>query len=694
MSVSIGNAVFVSYASQDAEAARRICEALRAAGVEVWFDQNELVGGDAWDAKIRGQIAACALFVPLISANTQARREGYFRLEWKLAAQRTHMMSERNAFVLPVVIDDTRDADGDVPGEFKAVQWTRLMGGETPPAFVTRVQKLLGGTSAPTAAVAPPAPTSVGSPRASKSRLPVGLAAALIIGVLFFIGYRATRPLVTEPAVAPKVAADVKAGAAPATAPFAASNDKSVAVLPFENRSGDKGDEYFSDGISDELLNVLGRVAGLRVVARTSAFSFKGKNVTAHEIGRALNVAHLVEGSVQRVGTRVRIMARLIRAESGDQVWSDRFDTEAKDIFAAQDEIANAIARQLSLTLGAPARPAKTVNPEAHRLVLEGRYFYNARTPKGFSAAEEAFTRAIGLAPDFAEAHAGLGFNLVTRASYNEIDGFPINPGEMARGEQAALRSIELDPSLPDGYSALGYGLLNDGNFGEAERRLLQTIALNSNSAVARKVLGLIYSCTGRLELAIVEHEKADSLDPLNDQNILNLVQVLWWAGRLNQALAAVERSIALRADAFIMKQGLRAQILLALGRTTDAVVEARFVRDHPELSPRLQSDPIAVRVLLEAGFKAEADEYAAQLFARWSPDHYQRGFVLTALGRFDEAIPHLERTVAQPGRYLFWDRIFDPYRNDPRFLTLLTKLGRSEHYQVARETHARLGKP
>jgi tetratricopeptide (TPR) repeat protein len=207
-------------------------------------------------------------------------------------------------------------------------------------------------------------------------------------------------------------------------------------------------------------------------------------------------------------------------------------------------------------------------------------------------------------------------------------------------------------------------------------------------------VLGLIYSTTGRLGLAIAEHEKADSLDPLNDQNILNLVQVLWWAGRLNLALAAVERSIALRPDAFIPQHGLRAQILLALGRKTEAVAEARFVRDHPDLSPRLQSDSVCVRVLLQAGFKDEASAYAAQLFARWAPDHYQRGFVLTALGRFDEAIPYLERTVAQPVRFLFWDESFDPYRNDPRFLQLLTKLGRAEHYQVARETRARLGKP
>ncbi len=147
MSAEENQAVFLSYASQDAEAVRRIAETLRAAGVEVWFDQNELVGGDAWDQKIRGQIKACALFVPVISAATQARREGYFRLEWKLAAQRTHMISERQAFLLPVVIDATSEAAADVPEEFRAVQWTRLAGGgegNVLERFCARVGKLLG----------------------------------------------------------------------------------------------------------------------------------------------------------------------------------------------------------------------------------------------------------------------------------------------------------------------------------------------------------------------------------------------------------------------------------------------------------------------------------------------------------------------------------------------------------------------
>ena len=147
-------ALFLSYASDDAQAARRICEALRAAGLEVWFDQNELRGGDAWDASIRRQIKECALFVPVISASTDARTEGYFRLEWKLAVDRSHLMADDQAFLMPVVIDDTPEATARVPDRFRERQWSRLPGGAQAAAFVERVQRVLAG-SAP---AAPPGP--------------------------------------------------------------------------------------------------------------------------------------------------------------------------------------------------------------------------------------------------------------------------------------------------------------------------------------------------------------------------------------------------------------------------------------------------------------------------------------------------------------------------------------------------------
>jgi len=155
MSESSSKAVFLSYASQDAEAAKRICDSLRQAGVEVWFDQSELRGGDAWDEKIRQQIQSCVLFVPVITANTQSRPEGYFRLEWKLAVDRSHLMSDDHPFFVPVVIDDTTDVAARVPERFRERQWRRLPGGETTPAFCARVEKLLGGNPAGAASAAP-----------------------------------------------------------------------------------------------------------------------------------------------------------------------------------------------------------------------------------------------------------------------------------------------------------------------------------------------------------------------------------------------------------------------------------------------------------------------------------------------------------------------------------------------------------
>jgi hypothetical protein len=153
--------VFLSYASQDAQAAQKICEALRAAGIEVFLDQSELRGGDAWDQKIRREIHDCALFVPLISAHSDARHEGYFRREWKLAVDRTADMSDRVAFLVPVVIDDTSDSRADVPERFRQVQWTRLPGGETPPAFVERIKRLLSPLSAVSGAA--PGPQGAGA---------------------------------------------------------------------------------------------------------------------------------------------------------------------------------------------------------------------------------------------------------------------------------------------------------------------------------------------------------------------------------------------------------------------------------------------------------------------------------------------------------------------------------------------------
>ena len=235
--------VFLSYASQDADVARRICEALRSAGLEVWFDQSELRGGDAWDASIRKQIKECALFIPIISANTQQREEGYFRLEWKLAVDRSHLMADNKAFFFPVILGDVAEPAALVPDKFRERQWTRL---HTPMsddaatrAFTDRIARLHGASTG----------ASAGKP---------------VVG---------TSPSGTDPGL--RQADVVKiVGKSERVIP-------SIAVLAFANRSASADDEYFSDGLADELLNLLAKIKGLRVVARTSSFAFKGKVTTS-----------------------------------------------------------------------------------------------------------------------------------------------------------------------------------------------------------------------------------------------------------------------------------------------------------------------------------------------------------------------------------------------------------------------------
>jgi len=298
------HAVFLSYASQDAQAAQKICEAFRAAGIQVFFDQSELRGGDSWDRKIRHEIHDCALFIPIVPQHTQERLEGYFRHEWMLATERRHHMAEQKAFLVPVIIDSTSDRDAIVPDLFRAVQWTRLPGGETPSAFVERVQRLLSPEALPAQAVTPvsrttatvqPSGRSVTSSWRANPRLWVA-GAVLAVALAYFVNDKFSIAKHSLPPSPPAAPPTQMGASAPAAAAAFNPPPHSIAVLPFVNMSGDKEQEYFSDGLTEELLNSLARISELQVAARTSAFSFKGQNTDIGTIARKLNVGAVLEG--------------------------------------------------------------------------------------------------------------------------------------------------------------------------------------------------------------------------------------------------------------------------------------------------------------------------------------------------------------------------------------------------------------
>ncbi|MDP3069481.1 MAG: tetratricopeptide repeat protein [Opitutaceae bacterium] len=1087
MSGATNKAVFLSYASQDAEAVRRIAEALRAVGVEVWFDQNELVGGDAWDAKIRGQIASCALFVPVISAATQARLEGYFRIEWKLAAQRTHAMADEKAFLLPVVIDGTRDAEAKVPGEFKAVQWTRLPGGETPEKFCARVKHLLGEDGIDVGPVADRAPgqrPGLQPSRATKRSwfVPAVIAAAVLaiaavvilrprtgsearppapadarqvpfsparqlaekanamslqkynstaddfaaaegllkealaldqndaeiwaIASLFNTAIRtrgfddaparreaarsqAERALKLDPqsieglfalgrwqrdndsdrtvaektflavlarapehegaignlgtmygrqdrveealamferaartpstlalarysqylvyfnhgrmeeaerAVRASIAAEssansvcglamvlltakgdaAAAGRALADVPAANRNehravwmtafahlaarepeaaltalrrlsadfvqdnwfigptaywtgrahaqagraeaariafesgvavmdaklkatpsdfalhvargellawlgrtdealraartatelmnpreatlwfvspariyaalgradealplleklsardsravqwpltpallridplwdklrgdarfqaliveakpvekqsaitptapkiaDKSVAVLAFANLSDDKGNEYFSDGISEELLNVLAKVPGLKVSARTSAFHFKGKDTPIPEIAQQLGVAYVVEGSVRKQGDKVRITAQLIKAADGFHVWSDTFTRDLKDIFAVQDEIAGLIAKNLSLKLGASSSGAKAaINPEAFELYVQARQAWNLRTTEGFDRAEELLNRALALEPDFARAHAALSDVWGTRGS--EIGQFGRRESPlMRRIIAAAERAVALDPNSGEAHASLGNAYLNSWKLAEATRTLRHAVALNPNYATGRQMLGRALLAQGYFAEAAAEMARATELDPLSHRIIDNYAIALFAMGRPTEALAATERALALWPDS-VQAGRWRARCLSKLGRHEEAVAQARRVKEDD-----VPTSVYLVEVFVAAGLKSEAEEILAKLDRNFAG----RRFVgLLELGRYEEALAAMNPAEMNPQS--FYQTNLDPVRDDPRFKQVLATLGLTDTDARVRAWH------
>jgi len=426
MPVSAPNkAVFLSYASEDTQAAARICAALHSAGIQVWFDKGELRGGDAWDQRIRQQIRDCALFIPIISAHTQARPEGYFRLEWHLAEERKHLMGKNRPFLVPLCLDSTAEKDADVPDVFLALQWTRLGDEASLAVFAERVARLLSSETKATPPVAPS--MSVVKPtlrRAILSSVPLLIVAILAAGIIYWVVGRYYSS---------------KSGA------VTYIPEKSIAVLPFVDMSEKKDQEYFSDGLSEELIDHLAHAADLKVVARTSSFQFKGRNEDVRSIAFKLGVAHLLEGSVRAAGHEMRITAQLIRASDGTHLWSQTYDRQISDIFKVQDEIAGKVAQALSIALaGGLARPdGREENPAAYDLLLKGNFFYARGHKDDPDHAIECYLQALALDPSYALAWAKLARVYIRQAG---APGYLVSTMEQ-KARDALRRALEIDPN-------------------------------------------------------------------------------------------------------------------------------------------------------------------------------------------------------------------------------------------------------
>jgi TolB-like protein/Tfp pilus assembly protein PilF len=514
-------AVFLSYASQDAGAASRICQTLREAGIEVWLDQSELRGGDAWDAAIRNQIKTCALFVPIISANTRARAEGYFRLEWKLAIDRTHFMAAEKAFLLPVVIDDTSAADALVPDRFREVQWTRLPAGEVRADFVERVSRLLS----PDDHIASPADRQAlgmippAAPPRRIARRRVLFAAALV--TLLAVGAIMTFEMAGRSAVI-----------------------GSVAVLPFENATGDPALGYLSDGISESLINKLSTVNGLHVISRTSAFAFKGKKMEPTEVGRKLGVDALILGSLAQRGANLAITAELINVRDATQLWGEKYARRSDDVLEVEGEIATTIARTLRRQLSGAEKiklaRTETSDPEAYRLYLKGRD-YLVGNQQEMDKSVDYFQQAVARAPDYAMAHAGLADAYTVQAFLRGSS----RAEAVGKARAAVTRALELDPDLAEAHTALGLvRFYFEWDWAGAETELRRALELNPGSRSVHEEYGGFLTAMGRLDEGLAQSREAARLDPLSVNPVHDIAINALVRGDYEQAAAGFRQTI------------------------------------------------------------------------------------------------------------------------------------------------------
>lgn len=688
-------AVFISYASEDCAAARRICEAVRAAGVEVWFDQTELRGGDAWDRHIREGIYNCRLFIPVISANTESRDEGYFRREWKLAADRTHDMAEQRPFLVPVVIDGTRQRGASVPDKFQAVQWTRLPAGETSPAFVELIMRLLRRVSPASTHISSESRPQTVAPSGSASRLPQGLDRTVTGGgeakLACHHGHRA-RYRVSRAKVGILAALLIipctllwrasRPGSPRTTLPTASAfmpSPHSIAVLPLVNESGDPNQQYFSDGLSEDLINALAQFPGLRVIGRHSSFQFRNPTDDSKTIGLKLGVAYLLEGSVRRQGATVRVSAELIDSSDGTLQWSEHYDRPYTDLFALQDDITRAVAAALKTRLGnntlAQNDRPPSGNLEAYSAYLQGSSLMDSLHDEvDYRKAIDAFTTAARLDPGYARAWSALSI-VWTDLGGDYLTG-TASQEAYANARRAADVALRLQPDLAAAHVARGW-LFAAADLDEqaAEREYRRAIELAPQDGLSKYFLASQMAILGQLRPAVDLMRQALAGDPLHALWYRWLAMYLRGLNQLDDARQAIRKASELQPTL----TGLHEVLTLIEVQSGNAKVALAAAEEVPAGYQRDASTTLALQI---GNDRARADDALKRLIAQYSDvtgmayDVAQIYALRKDANRTFEWLDRAWRNHDEVNIFLLYDPLILRYKDDPRFVALCRKLG------------------
>jgi len=459
--------------------------------------------------------------------------------------------------------------------------------------------------------------------------------------------------------------------------------EKSIAVLPMVNSTGDPANEYFSDGMSEEFISSLSRLQELKVVGRTSSFQFKGTTDNSRTIGEKLGVYYLLEGSVRKSADRVRIAVALIKSGDGANVWSDTYDRELKDIFAVQSEIAGAVAKQLKVALlgnnGQTAQLTTAATPsnqnvEAYNALLQGNFYYNRGTAEDTRKAVGYYEEAIRLDPRYALAYAKLSINANNLAT--NYAGLATKEREEAivKAHASAKRAVELDPNLADGHRAQGRILeVVDFNFADAEAEYRRAFELAPHDAAVMSNLALLMSDLGRIDEAVALGQRAIALEPLRTASHSNLALCLIPLGRYDEAEAALRKAIELQ------PQSARNYTYLAIIQILRGKPGAAVELAKQETDPFWRTYALALAHFAN-GDRAEADAALKKMIDEHADDAGSQIAEVYALRKEPEKmfewLEHAWTTHDAGVTELLQDPFLRAYKDDPRFIAFAQKIG------------------
>ena len=659
-------AVFISYASQDAAVAAALVEALERHGIACWIAPRDVKAGALYADAIVRAISGAKAFVLVLSESAIASSHVSKEIERASSKKRPIIALRIDAAPLTPALEYFLSES----------QWIEAQAGNIDAAYVKLIDAIREPARAAPETLAAMTPrTSAGTasaayPKPRRNR--ILLAAGLTVLAVALVSLVANKFSVSKHAAQERPVATTSPAPAAGAEARPAVSEKSVAVLPFLDMSEKHDQEYFADGMAEEIIDLLAKVRDLRVPARTSSFYFKGKSTKVPEIARELGVAHVLEGSIRRSGNQIRVTAQLVRADNGYHVWSQTYDRDVHDVFKVQDDIANAVvqAMQISLMSGPLTRQeGGTQNLEAYQLYLRAGSAYDQQTKESLESAREHAERAIKLDPDFALAWTGLGWATISLTQQRVL---PLKDGYQ-RARQLAQHALLLSVDLVEAHLLLGYiHRTYDWDWAAAQEEARRALALDPTYPYSLLGAGQISATLGHWDDAERQLRAALVRDPLSTDILWQAATTLYRSGRFADAETAYRKLIEL-APNYAWAHGYLAKTLLAEGKPEAALAMAQQEGDEAN---RLDTLPI---VLQGAGHHAEADEALKVLATKYEDtDAYCIAMNYAYRNDHGLALQWLERAYGQKDGGLMeivGEPMFKNLADDPRYKAFLRKM-------------------